>query len=137
MERLVVLEQLHVRTTALEAIWKLVSTRRMKELCSRLLTLKLDLVLNDKSVLLVVNGLGELGGDGVVSSFVLDDQALIALHALEHRRLLDGPGADVCPLLVVGLDVLLCVRGLPSVLPVVCELLEERRLELGGLRVYC
>jgi hypothetical protein len=96
-------------------------------------TLELDLVLDDKGVVLVVNGLGELGRDGVVGSLVLDDETLVSLHALEDRGLLGRPGADVGPLLVVGLDILLCVRGLPAVLPVVCELLEEGRLESGGL----
>jgi hypothetical protein len=93
--------------------------------------------LYNKGVALVIDGLGELGGDGVVSSLVLDDQSLVALHALQNRGLLNGPCADVCPLLVIGLDILLRVRRLPSVLPVVCELLEERRLELGGLNMSC
>lgn len=68
-----------------------------------------------------------------MGSLVLDDETLVALDALQDSGLLDGPVADVGPLLVVGLDVLLCVRGLPSALPVVCELLEEGRLECGGL----
>ena len=96
--------------------------------CSKRLTLELDLVLNNKGVVLVVYGLGEFGRDGVVSSLVLDDEALVALNALENGRLLDRPGTNVRPLLVIGLDVLLCVRRLPSALPVVCELLEERCL---------
>jgi hypothetical protein len=69
----------------------------------------------------------------MMSSLVLDNQSLVALHALEYRRLLDGPSTNVCPLLIVGLDILLCVRGLPSGLPVVGELLEERCLEFCGL----
>lgn len=69
----------------------------------------------------------------MVSSLVLDDETLVALNTLQDGRLLDGPGANVRPLLIVGLDVLLCVRGLPSALPVVCELLKERGLECGGL----
>ena len=69
----------------------------------------------------------------MVGSLVLDDQSLVALHTLEYGRLLDGPSTNVCPLLVVGLDVLLCVRGVPSGLPVVGELFEERCLELCGL----
>jgi hypothetical protein len=70
----------------------------------------------------------------VVGSLVLDDQALVALDALEDGGLLDCPGTDVGPLLVVGLDVLLGVRGLPSALPVVCELLKEGSLEGSRLR---
>jgi hypothetical protein len=96
-------------------------------------TLELDLVLDDEGVVLVVNGLGELGRDGVVGSLVLDDKTLVSLHALEDGRLLSRPGADVGPLLVVGLDILLRVRGLPAVLPVICELLQEGGLESGGL----
>src|SRR5690242_1556688 len=100
--------------------------------CNRL-TLKLNLVLNDQGVVLVVDRLGELGGNGVVSSLVLDDKTLVTLNTLQDGGLLDGPVADVSPLLVIGLDVLLCVRGLPSVLPVICELLEEGSLERGRL----
>lgn len=72
-------------------------------------TLKLDFVLNNKGVILVVNGLGELGGDGMVSRLVLDDQSLVTLHTLQYGRLLNGPSANVCPFLVIGLDVLLRV----------------------------
>ena len=97
-------------------------------------TLELDLVLNNEGVILVVDSLGEFGRNGVVSSLVLDDQSLVTLHALEHRRLLDSPGTDVRPLLIVGLDILLRVRRLPPAFPVVGELLQERGLEFGGLQ---
>jgi hypothetical protein len=97
--------------------------------------LKLDLVLNNKSLALVLNWLGELGRDGVVSSRVLDNEALVAIDALEHMWLLNSPLADVCPLLIhIGsLHVLLRVGWLPSLLPVVCELLDEVALNLGRL----
>jgi hypothetical protein len=72
----------------------------------------------------------------VVSSLVLDDQTLVALDALEDGGLLNGPGTNVRPLLVVGADILLCVRRLPSALPVVCELLEEGSLERSRLWVW-
>jgi hypothetical protein len=136
VKRLVVLEELHVGTTALEAVCNRVSIRSGSYRIRSYLTLELDLVLNNEGVTLVVNGLGELGRDGVVGSRVLDDQALVALHTLQHGRLFNRPSADVGPFLIVGLDVLLCVRGLPPALPVVCELLEERRLELGRLHVW-
>ena len=71
-----------------------------------------------------------------MSGLVLDDQSLVALHALQHRRLLDGPGADVSPLLVIALDILLRVRGLPPRLPVVGKLLKEWCLEFCGLTCY-
>lgn len=72
----------------------------------------------------------------MVSGGVLDDKALVALNALVDSRLLNGPLANVRPLLV-ALCVLLGVRGLPPLLPVVGELLEERRLKLGRLYSLC
>ena len=65
------------------------------------LTLQLDLVLNDESLALVVNLLGELGGDGVVGGGVLDDKTLVVVDALEDGRLFDSPFTNVCPLLVI------------------------------------
>lgn len=107
-------------------------------------TLELGLVLDDKSLALVVNLLGELGGDGVVGSLVLDDQALVSLHSLVDGGLLDGPLADVRPLLLLlacALEVLLCVGRLPPRLPVIGELLKEGSLEGCGLenrkRISC
>ena len=96
-------------------------------------TLELDLVLDNQGVTLVVDDLGEFGRDGMVGSLVLEDESFVAFHALEHRRLFHRPGTDVGPFLVVSLDVLLCVRRLPPAFPVVCELFEERGLEVGGL----
>ncbi|KAI6761764.1 hypothetical protein HG531_002317 [Fusarium graminearum] len=92
--------------------------------------LHLDLVLNNKSLALVVNLLGELGGDSVVSGGVLDNKTLIAVNSLVLDRLLNGPLADVCPLLLRAGRILLCVRGLPSLVPVVGELFKEVSLEL-------
>lgn len=100
------------------------------------LTLKLNLVLDDKSLALVVNLLGKLGGDGVVGSGVLDNKTLIAHHTLVDFGLLNSPLADVRPLLlgVLGtLHILLRVGRLPSLLPVVGELLKEGSLEFCGL----
>lgn len=97
------------------------------------LTLKLHLILNDEGVILVVDSLVKLGGNGMVSSLVLDDETLVALNTLQDGGLLNGPVTDVRPFLIVGLDVLLGVRGLPPSLPVVCELFKERCLECGGL----
>lgn len=72
----------------------------------------------------------------MVSSRVLNDKTLVALNALENGGLLNSPLANICPLLLVlasVLHVLLGVRGLPSRLPIVCELLKEGRLEVGRL----
>jgi len=101
------------------------------------LTLKLDFVLDDESLALVINLLGELGRDGVVSGRVLDNKTLIALHSLVDGRLLDRPLADIGPFLLIFAragHVLLGVRWLPSLLPVVGELLEEASLDGGGLK---
>lgn len=94
-------------------------------------TLKLDFVLDNKRVILVADGRGELGRDGVVGGLVLEHETLVASHAAKHAGLLDLPCANVCPLLLGVL--LLGVRCLPAALPVVCELLEERSFECGGL----
>jgi hypothetical protein len=89
VESLVVLEELHVGTTTLEA------------------SLELDLVLDNEGVILVGDGLVELAGDGVVSSLVLENETLVAVNATENRGLLNGPLAVVCPLLLGAF--LLCV----------------------------
>lgn len=102
-------------------------------------TLELDLVLDNKSLALVVNLLGELGGDGVVSGLVLDNQALVSLNSLVDGGLLDSPLANVGPLLLLlacAGKVLLCVGRLPSCLPVIGELLKEWSLEVCGLEKY-
>lgn len=72
----------------------------------------------------------------MVSGGVLDDKTLVALDALEDGGLLDRPLADVSPLLVLllVLGLLLGVGGLPALLPVVGELLDEVTLDGGGLR---
>ena len=64
------------------------------------LTLQLDLVLDDESLALVVNCLWEFGGNSVMSSGVLDDETLVTLHSLEDLWFLNGPLADVLPLLL-------------------------------------
>ena len=102
-----------------------------------LLTLKLNLVLHDQSLLLVVD-LVELGRDGMVSSGVLEHKTLVTLNASILERLLNSPFADVSPFLwlfVVRLclGILLSMRRLPSLLPVVCELFEEGGFDGGRL----
>jgi hypothetical protein len=98
--------------------------------------LKLNLILSDEGLALVVNLLGEFGRDGMVSSCVLDDQALVTLHALEDMGLLYRPFSNICPLLFLSraLRVLLGMGWLPPFLPVVCELLDEIGLDGCGLR---
>ena len=118
MQLLVLLEELQIGTATLEAV------------------LQLDLVLDNEGLALGVDGLLELGGDGVVGGLVLDDQALVAMHAAEDVRLFNGPIADVGPLLGGTLFLfLLGVRWLPPRVPIVGELLEEAALglELGTL----
>ena len=97
--------------------------------------MKLDLVLDNECLSLVLNLLGELGRDGMMSCGILDNKTFVALHALVYMRLLYSPLSNVCPFLIFvrTLCVLLGVRRLPSCLPIVCELLEEVGLELGRL----
>lgn len=95
--------------------------------------MRLDLVLNHQGLALVVDLLGELGGDGVVSSGVLHDQTLVTIDTLQDSRLLNGPFTNVSPF-ILGLSVILLrVRRLPPSLPVVGELLKEGSLEGSGL----
>lgn len=69
----------------------------------------------------------------MMSGRVLDNEPLVALNAFEDVRLFDGPGSNVGPVLV-GLRVLLFgMRRRPSRVPIVCELLKERRFKSGGL----
>lgn len=68
----------------------------------------------------------------MVGGSILDDKALVALHTLVDGGLLDRPLANIRPFLIT-LGILLGVRRLPSLLPVLGELLEEGSLELGRL----
>ena len=65
VEGAVILEELHVGTSTLKA------------------GLELCLVLDNQSLVGVVNGLGELGRDGVVSGLVLENQTLVTLNTAE------------------------------------------------------
>lgn len=95
--------------------------------------MRLHFVLNHQGLALVINLLGELGGNGVVSGGVLHDQTLISIDTLEDSGLFDGPFTNVGPF-VLGLVILLRGRRLPACLPVVGELLKERSLEGSGLQ---
>lgn len=97
--------------------------------------MELDLILDNEGLALVVNLLGELGRDGMVSSWVLDHQALVALHSLEDMWLLYSPLSDVRPffIFVGALGVLLGVGRLPAGVPAICELLDEVTLDGGRL----
>jgi hypothetical protein len=98
--------------------------------------LELDLVLNNEGLSLVVNFLGELGRDGMMSCGVLDDKTLVAFHALVDMRLLDSPFSNICPFLIFlagALGVLLGMGWLPSRLPIVGELLDK--VTLDGCRL--
>jgi hypothetical protein len=96
--------------------------------------LKLDLILNHQIFALGINGLRKFCRDGVVGSLVLDNKTFVAFHALVDGRFLDGPGADILPLLFSRLvGFLLRVGCLPPRIPVICELLEERSFEVRRL----
>ena len=64
------------------------------------LTLELDLILNHQGVVGVIDGLGELGGDGMVGSWVLDHETLIAFDTLVDGGFLNGPLSDIGPVLI-------------------------------------
>jgi hypothetical protein len=70
----------------------------------------------------------------MVSSRVLDNKTLITIDSLVLNGLLDGPLADVCPFLLGASCILLRVRGLPSLVPIVGELLKEVGLKCGRLQ---
>lgn len=115
VELLVLLEELQVGATADERV------------------LRLDLILHNKGLALVVNLLGELGRDSVMGGRVLDNQTLVAHHTGEDGGLLDSPLANVRPVLLRLRVVLLSVRALPPGFPVIGELLQEGGLESRGL----
>jgi hypothetical protein len=110
-----VTQKLHVCTTALETL------------------LELDLILHHEGLILGVNLLWELGGDGVVSGGVLQHETLIASDAGEDGRLLDRPLSNVGPVLLALGVLLLRVGDFPSRIPVVGELFEEGRFQGGRL----
>lgn len=116
MKLLVLLEELQVGTTADQRV------------------LGLDLILDNQGLALVVDLLGELGGDRVMSSWVLDNKTLVALNSLEDSGLLNRPLANVSPVLIRLGVILLGVGTLPAGLPVVSELLEEGSLEGSRLQ---
>lgn len=91
--------------------------------------MKLNLVLNNKGFILVVNFLWEFGGDCMMSGLVLDDETLITNHAIEDGWLLDVPLSNIGPFFFGGLVILLCARNFPSSLPVVGELFKERSFD--------
>lgn len=98
-------------------------------------TLKLDLVLNNQGLSLVLNLLGEFGRDGMVSSRVLHNEALVALHPLVHMRLFNRPFSNVGPFFLRTSCVLLCVGGLPPGIPAIGELFDEVGLDTRGLQI--
>ena len=113
LESRIVLQQLHVGTTALEE------------------SLEFDLILHHERLALVVDGLGEFGRNGVMSGFVLEHETLVAGHSFENGWLFDVPGSDVLPFF---LGVFLFGMGsLPPIGPAFSELLEERCFEICGL----
>ena len=97
------------------------------------LTLRLDLILNHQSLALVVNLLGELGRDSVVSSRVLHDETLVALHSVKNGCFFNSPVTDIGPVFVRPGVVLFGVGSSPSGFPALGELFEERCLQVGRL----
>jgi hypothetical protein len=98
--------------------------------------LELNLVLDNESLALVLNWFWELGRNSMMGRGILNHKTLITLHSLVYIWLLYSPLANICPLLIIirALGVLLGMRRLPSLLPVICELLNEVCLESGRLQ---
>jgi hypothetical protein len=136
VEGLVITEELQISTTTLETACRLLGCVNFGLSSAEALTLKLDFILDNKGLALILNLLWEFGRDSMMSSCVLDNQALVAFHAFEDMRFFDSPLSNICPFLVLvrALGILLGVRWLPSCLPVVCELLDEVGLQLCGLQ---
>ena len=111
-----VLEQLDVATAAVAAL------------------LVLDLVLDDQGLDAEANCLLEGSRDGVVGRLRLCDEALVAVDGGPHGGLFYGPLADIGPGLAAGRGLLGRLRRRPPGLPVIGELLKERRLDGRGLR---
>lgn len=97
------------------------------------LTLRLDLVLDYQGLPLVVNLLGKLGGNGMMSSGTLRDKTLVARNARQNSRFFNSPFANVSPVLVRLGVLLLSVRRSPSRLPIIGELLKKRSVDCEGL----
>jgi hypothetical protein len=113
-------------------------TRRIDDLWKEgeRLTLELDFILNNEGLSLVVDLLGKLGRDGVMSGGILDDETFVALHTLVDMGLLNSPFTNVSPFLVLVLGVLhvlLGMRWLPCCIPTVYELLDKVSLNGGRL----
>ena len=90
-----------------------------------MLTLELDLILYDNGLALVVNLLGKFGGDGMMSSGVLDDETFIAFDALEDSGLFYCPLSNVGPVLLTLGVIFLGFGWDPSRVPIVGELLQK------------
>lgn len=63
-------------------------------------TLKLDLVLYNQSLALVVNLGGEFCGNSMMGCRVLDDKTFVTHHTREDSWLLYGPFSNVRPVFV-------------------------------------
>ncbi len=82
MKLLVVTQELHICTTTLETF------------------LKLDLVLNDQSLTLVIDCRGKFCGNGMMSSRVLDNKPFVARNTWKDLGLLDRPFSNILPVLI-------------------------------------
>jgi hypothetical protein len=96
--------------------------------------LRLDLILDNKSLALVIDLLRELGRDGVVGRDILNNQTLVSVNTLVDGRFLNGPFADISPILLRLGVFLLGVRRSPPRFPVVRELFQEGSFKAGRLK---
>ena len=84
--------------------------------------MKLDFILYNKSLSLVVDGCREFGGDGMMRGCVLHDQPLVTCDSGKDSWLFHRPFADIGPVLVTLGVLLFGMRRSPSRVPIVGEL---------------
>lgn len=99
------------------------------------LTLRLDLILNNQGLALVINLLREFRRDSMVGGRVLYNETLVSVDTLEDSGFLNGPFTDVGPVLFRLGVILLRMGWRPPRFPIIGELLEERSFEGGRLGV--
>jgi hypothetical protein len=70
----------------------------------------------------------------MMSGLVLYDETFVTNHTGEHNGFLNSPVTNIGPFFLGALFLFfLGVRWFPPCVPIICELFEERSLELGGL----
>jgi hypothetical protein len=86
--------------------------------------LKLDFILDNQGFALCIDGLWELGRDGMMSSLVFDNETFVTFHTIEDTGFFNSPVANIGPLFLGALLLFLFgMRRFPPCVPVIGELL--------------